>query len=51
MQKWIKYSLITLGITIFVEIQVGMAFLSPQHKDFLELFFWKFPKAIWQSIF
>ena len=50
MKKWIKYTLVTLGIFIFVEIQVSMAMVSKQHQEFLKLFFWEFPKEVFKLL-
>jgi len=49
MKKWIRNSLIILGITLVVEIQVICCLLSPHHREFIRTMFWEFPKVLVQA--
>lgn len=51
MSTYIKVSMWITIITTFVAIQFMMADLSPQHAEFLEVFFVEFPKALFQVWF
>ena len=49
MNPTIKTALITTWIGAFVLMNVLMADISPQHKEFLKLFFWELPIALAQA--
>ncbi len=46
MNPVIKYTLIITWLSVLILPQLMLADLSPQHAEFLKLFFWEFPKAL-----
>lgn len=51
MSTYIKVTMWVTIIAVFVAMQLMAADLSPQHKEFLEIFFIKFPKVLFERCF
>jgi len=49
MSNWIKWTLWGLVTVTFVGFQLALADLSPQHAEFLRIFFWELPCALAQA--
>ncbi len=46
MNPYIKTALWIMGISLVIVPQLLLADLSPQHAEFLRVFFWEFPISL-----